>query len=239
MASPTCDTLRYLRGWMRGSSGTPLPGVVTDQLVINGAPGPLRARRYRPASREPAAARLGAPARRDPAGARSSRHRPFCRRARRRRRGRTGARHPRMAETGAGSGPRTIGPRRRRGVPARRSPRAKRRRDRRGAVLWRSAGTSRGRPPRRDRPRPGRRRVWLLLRAVRRHPVRSHGAVRVAGAEPHTCGPTPTAAGWWPRTTFTASRGTRPRTTLPRPWAGLRRSPETGGSCRGIRATTA
>ena len=50
MASPTCDTLRYLRGWMRGSSGVPIAGVVTDQLVINGAPDPLRARRYRPAS---------------------------------------------------------------------------------------------------------------------------------------------------------------------------------------------
>ena len=35
---------------MRGSSGTPIAGVVTDQLVINGAPDPLRARRYRPAS---------------------------------------------------------------------------------------------------------------------------------------------------------------------------------------------
>ena len=49
MASPTCDTLRYLRGWVRGSSGTPIPGVVIEEIVVGAGPEAVTARRYRPA----------------------------------------------------------------------------------------------------------------------------------------------------------------------------------------------
>ena len=49
MASPTCDTLRYLRGWVRGSSGTLIPGVVTEEIVVGAGPEAVAARRYRPA----------------------------------------------------------------------------------------------------------------------------------------------------------------------------------------------
>ena len=51
MASPTYDTLRYLRGWVLGSSGTPMRGVVAGDIAVGAGPEAIAARRYRPASR--------------------------------------------------------------------------------------------------------------------------------------------------------------------------------------------
>lgn len=66
MPGPVCDTIRYVRGWTRGrhlaeSDDSPavsggaakiaVPGVRIEDVSIGGGAGPLRARRYRRASR--------------------------------------------------------------------------------------------------------------------------------------------------------------------------------------------